>query len=332
MPPGPLGSSCGQDPPTRAGEGCGSTGRGHPSLCPPQTLRLRHNNLVTFKESPKAYQSPADATWSWPPRSQPTLSRGRRGALPSHEAPAAPGQQSRSPALRPEALQGEGTHPRPAAGPVHPCSCPGAECRQDKPLPRGATTSPRAPAHGQDWERTQLVAAQRWWHRTAGAGHQGHSLCPRLHCQGRLLRAGDASGCQHVAPLPSVCLPLEQALWQGGSSWQGQRSGQVSPRCAGRHYPGKPQITPAPRGMVPVTWGLAPCHRPAAGCCCCREGRLRHDRSAAFPAGHRQVEPRAASSPPARVAPHPQRPQGHGGAHPHRTLCPLVQPGMPNCS
>lgn len=119
-PPG----SCGQDPPTRAGEGCRSTGRGHPSLCPLQTLRLRQNNLVTFKESPKAYQSPADVTRSWPPCSQPTANGGRRGALPSHEAPAAPGQQAQSPSVCPGALQGEGTHPQPAAGPVPPLLLP----------------------------------------------------------------------------------------------------------------------------------------------------------------------------------------------------------------
>lgn len=239
MCPRPPGS-CGQDPPTRAGKGCRSTGRGHPSLCPLQTLRLRQNNLVTFKESPKAYQSPADVTRSWPPCSQPTASGGRRGALPSHEAPAAPGQPSRGPSLCPGALQGAGTHPQPAQGQCHPCSCPVAECQQHKPLPRGAIASPRAPAHGQDWERAQLMAAPCWWHRTAGAGQQGHSSCPRLFA--RLVLQ---------TPLPSACLPLERAPWRAGSWWQGQRSVRAKPRCASRCYPGEPQLTAHPEARCP---------------------------------------------------------------------------------
>lgn len=94
---------------------------------------------------------------------------------------------------------------------------------------------------GQERERTLLVAAQRWWHRTARAEHRGRDLCPRLHHQGSLVLAahqhtsvpregaGKAPGCQLRTLLPSACVPW--TLDHGGEQAcsRGQCSTQINP-------------------------------------------------------------------------------------------------------
>lgn len=131
-------------------------------------------------------------------------------------------------------------------------------------------TSPRAGLGTGSARGSPVLVAQDSRSRTAGA-----QLVPTALCQ---------AGAPDPAPF---CVPAP-----GAGSVAGRELVAGTAQCASEATLCQPVLSrgatahSSPRGTVPVTWGLAPWHRPAAGCCSCLQGRLRTPRAPGVTGGH----------------------------------------------